>query len=277
MSDCHLAAAELPQRIHCWGRHVKEMNVGLIRNLPIDADLPATPTTRHSADEISMLADRVMGIISALFGTIYTIEGKGTGRHIHNMYPVIGDEYTQLGSSSMIDLDWHVEEAFHPARPTWLSLLCIRGDIAATTKVARVLDLQLQEDARRTLQQPRFKLRIDETYNEKILPKFVTTCVLTGPVTDEEIILDPAYTIIEDDVEASALAAIGSAAEQAHQRFTLTAGDQLVFNNRRVIHGRSAYLPRMDGTDRWLKRAFILESPEWLSRLSNGVIPFELY
>lgn len=275
MSGCRLAAAELPLNIYKWRDLVKELNVGLIRNLPIDSELPVTPTARHVVDHISMLSDSVIGTISALFGTIYTIEGKGTGRHIHNMYPVFGDEYTQLASSSKVDLEWHVEEAFHPVRPSWLSLLCLRSDAEAATKVARAKDLQLERDILQILRESRFDLRIDETYTKNASSTSITTCVLAGSLTDPEIVLDPAYTIFQDEIEIAAIAAVASAAKQVQQEFTLVEGDLLVFNNRRVIHGRSSFLPRMDGTDRWLKRGFILEPSDWISKLNNGVIPFE--
>lgn len=95
-------------------------------------------------------------------------------------------------------------------------------------------------------------------------------------MSDPEIVLDPAYTVFQDEIERTAVAAVESAAEQVHQPFTLMEGDLLVFNNRRTIHARSPFYPRMDGTDRWLKRTYILEASTWISKLSNGVIPFEI-
>jgi L-asparagine oxygenase len=272
---CQEAVKELPSSIYRWRDQIKTLDLGLIRNLPIDAPLPATPTAKYIMDDTPMLADGVIGIISALFGTIYTIEGKGNERHIQNMYPVIYDEYTQLGSSSKVELEWHVEEAFHPDRPTWLSLLCLRGDLEATTKIARVKDLQLHPSVTSILREFRFQLRIDETYGIKKPPTNITTSVLSGLITDPEVVLDPAYTIFQHDIESAAVAALISAAEHKHHRFTLMKGDYLVFNNRRMIHSRSAFRPRMDGTDRWLKRAFILEASKYDSKFRNGVIPFE--
>lgn len=282
MSGCLSAAAALPSNIHKWSDRAKELKIGLIRNLPIDSFLPTTPTAKHAVEHMSMLADSVIGTISALFGTVYTIEGKGSGRHIHNMYPVPGDEYTQLGSSSQVDLEWHTEEAFHPARPDWLSLLCLRGDVEAATKVARAKDLRLEPDVLQTLREFRFKLRIDETYTVDDAHTgdtsiaYVKTSVLTGANTDPEIVLDPAYTIFEDETEIDAVEAVAYAAERVQQEFTLTNGDLLIVHNRRVVHGRTSFRPRMDGTDRWLKRAYILEASKWTSRLKNGVIPFDL-
>lgn len=274
MSGCRLAVDKLPTRVLRWSERVKSLSVGLIRNLPIDDPLPKTPTTRHALDDLSMLADGVIGTVAALFGSVYTFEGKTTDRHIHNVYPIVGDEYTQLGSSK-VELEWHVEDGFHPARPNWVALLCLRGDEEAETRIARARDLRLPPSILRILRQPRFKLRIDDSFSSETHSTHVTTRVLAGSETDPEIVFDPAYTVCEDKDETEAVAAVVAAAEQAHQSFTLVEGDLLIFDNRRVIHGRSSYQPRMDGTDRWLKRALILKTSEWSTQFSNGTIQLE--
>src|ERR1051326_2434953 len=195
-----------------------------------------------------------------------------TARHIQNVHPVVGDENTQFGSNK-VNLDWHVEDAFHPARPTWVSLLCLRTDPAAETRIAKAQSLSLPLGVLKILRQRRFTLRIDESFSEEIRSTHVLTRVLTGPITNPQIALDPAYTICDHEDEVIALAAVASAANHAHQRITMLGGDLLIFDNRRVIHGRTAYQPRMDGSDRWLKRAHILSASKWTRKLSNGVIP----
>jgi len=40
----------------------------------------------------------------------------------------------------------------------------------------------------------------------------------------------------------------------------LEKGDLVIINNRRAIHGRSAFTPRYDGKDRWLQRVYITNS-----------------
>ena len=83
------------------------------------------------------------------------------------------------------------------------------------------------------------------------------------------------WTQRENEEEARAVAAVEAASYDVQQVFTLSAGDLLVFDNRRVVHTRSAYEARMDGTDRWLKRAFVLDNPTWCSRLRGGLVAFE--
>ena len=38
----------------------------------------------------------------------------------------------------------------------------------------------------------------------------------------------------------------------------LEAGDLLVLDNHRVVHGRSPFAARFDGADRWVQRAFVV-------------------
>jgi len=37
----------------------------------------------------------------------------------------------------------------------------------------------------------------------------------------------------------------------------LEPGDLLIINNRKVMHGRSEFIPRYDGQDRWLQRVYV--------------------
>jgi L-asparagine oxygenase len=55
-----------------------------------------------------------------------------------------------------------------------------------------------------------------------------------------------------------ALASVKSAARRATVSVGLAAGDLLVIDNRRAVHGRTAFSPRYDGRDRWLKRAYLV-------------------
>jgi len=273
MEGCRRAAGRLPTTILSWRDRGRTVDVALLQNLPVGSPLPATPCDRPGPQAVSMMADAVIGTFATLYGTLYTIQGKAAGRHIHDVCPVRGDEYTQLGSSQT-GLLWHVEEAFHPMRPTWLSLLCLRGDPGAVTKVARARDLDLPAGLALSLRERCFKLQVDETYGSLKEAATAMTCVLAGPTDDPEIVLDPAYTLYEDESQLAQVNVVADAAERAHQAFTLQEGDLLVFNNRRAVHARTAFAPRKDGMDRWLKRAFMIDGDAVVNLDSNGCIHF---
>ncbi len=46
-------------------------------------------------------------------------------------------------------------------------------------------------------------------------------------------------------------------AEDVRHEIQLQAGDLLVIDNRRCLHGRNSFVPRHDGTDRWLERVYV--------------------
>jgi hypothetical protein len=58
----------------------------------------------------------------------------------------------------------------------------------------------------------------------------------------------------------AALSALHDAVKHSTQQVVLAAGDILVIDNHRAVHGRTPFAPRYDGTDRWLKRALVVQS-----------------
>ena len=49
----------------------------------------------------------------------------------------------------------------------------------------------------------------------------------------------------------------------------LIPGDCLIINNRRLVHGRSSFKPKFDGTDRFVIRSFILNNIEKVKNKTN--------
>jgi L-asparagine oxygenase len=265
----------LPNGITAWRDKTRLKKIGLLRNLPIDTPLQPTPFIRRERTDPTMLADVIIGMIASLFGSLYTIEGKLESRLIHDIFPICGDEFTQLGTSSLVELDWHVEEAFHPSRPSWLLLLCLRGDPGVRTRVARVMDFRFSDQQLRLLRCSNCTLRVDETYSSQGSDAEFVVPLLSGDPRDPQIILDPAYTVFKSDSEVAAVELVKRAAEKTHTALNLSAGDCLVFDNRRTIHARTAFMPHLDGTDRWLKRAYALDEQDVDIQIRNGVLPFK--
>jgi alpha-ketoglutarate-dependent taurine dioxygenase len=58
----------------------------------------------------------------------------------------------------------------------------------------------------------------------------------------------------------AALDALHRAVKLSTKQVVLEAGDLLVVDNERAVHGRTPFVPRYDGTDRWLKRALVVRA-----------------
>ena len=56
----------------------------------------------------------------------------------------------------------------------------------------------------------------------------------------------------------TALAELHRVVKMVTQTVVLGDGDLLVIDNDRAVHGRTPFVPRYDGTDRWLKRALVV-------------------
>jgi hypothetical protein len=156
---------------------------------------------------------------------------------------------------------FHTEAAFHPHRPRYLLLLCLRGDPAAATTLASIHEVQhrLPDDVRRALFEPRFRTAVDESYlGTRSAHLGPPMAVLSGTRERPSMIFD-ADLMVGTDLEAErALRTLAEAVEEHHTSLVLEAGDLLVVDNHVAVHGRSPFTPRFDGTDRWLQRAFVV-------------------
>jgi alpha-ketoglutarate-dependent taurine dioxygenase len=65
--------------------------------------------------------------------------------------------------------------------------------------------------------------------------------------------------MVGTDVEAeSALHALGAALAANHVAVALAASDLVILDNDVVVHGRSPFEARYDGTDRWVQRIMVV-------------------
>ena len=56
----------------------------------------------------------------------------------------------------------------------------------------------------------------------------------------------------------------------------LTPGDLLMINNRTAVHGRSFFVPRYDGENRWLQRTY-LRKDLWTGRDAASADNFRVF
>jgi L-asparagine oxygenase len=87
------------------------------------------------------------------------------------------------------------------------------------------------------------------------------------------MIFDEDLMVGVDPVSAAALTELGQAITRRHLRLKLEPGDLLIIDNHRAVHGRGPFKPKFDGTDRWLQRAFVVQSlPDSDADLQGRVI-----
>ncbi len=174
----------------------------------------------------------------------------------------------QTSTSSDVELEFHTETAFHPHKPRYLLLLCLRGDPRAETllcSIPQVID-QLPLGVRQVLREPRFRTGVDESFGHlhrshdgshpRALGHLVP--VLSGTAARPTSTFDADLMVGVDDEARDALEALRQAIRSDHVGVTLRTGDLLVIDNAVAVHGRSSFAARFDGTDRWIQRTFVV-------------------
>jgi L-asparagine oxygenase len=232
----------------------------LLRGLPVGdlgftPDSPVSPTTKDRTSEFVLLA------AARRLGQPVGYLPEHGGELVQNLVPTKANAHRQVSTSSGVDLMFHTEAAFHPHRPRYLLLLCLRGDANAVTTLSSIFEVlpTLPWRVVDTLFQPRFRTAVDESYlhgraNELGAPM----PVLSGERHRPSMVFD-ADLMVGTDAEADdALRVLATAVEAHHTGLALQAGDLLVVDNNVAVHGRSSYTPRWDGYDRWLQRAMVV-------------------
>jgi alpha-ketoglutarate-dependent taurine dioxygenase len=85
-------------------------------------------------------------------------------------------------------------------------------------------------------------------------------------------VFDQELTTGLDDEAQAAVRELSAAIDELHTSVVLQAGDLLVVDNDRCVHGRSPFAARFDGTDRWLQRAFVIDDLAASAAERNGRI-----
>lgn len=233
----------------------------LIRGLPLGrlAPTPSEPTAPTSKDQTS---ERTLLAIATLLGEPVGYRPELGGRIVQNLVPTRLGSDKQVSTSSSVQLMFHTETAFHPYRPAYLLLLCLRGDPQADTTLASIHEVleDLSPETLEVLFQPRFRIGIDESFlngRENVLGE--PAPVLSGDPASPKMVFDEDLMVGTDPQANAALSELGQAVSRRHARVNLQAGDLLIIDNARAVHGRSTYKPRFDGSDRWLQRTFVID------------------
>jgi len=232
----------------------------LIRGVPV-GDLPATPVTpgaRTGKDNTSEFA--LLSVARSLGQPVGYLPEHG-GSIVQDLVPTAASAHQQVSTSSAVELEFHTETAFHPHRPRYLLLLCLRGDPNAGTLLCNICDVvdQLDPEVRSVLAQPRFRTGVDESFTDGRPAELRDPApVLRGDPRRPELVFDAGLMHGTDAQADAALAVLAEATRAARVSVTLEAGDLLVVDNHLCIHGRTPFAARFDGTDRWLQRSFVV-------------------
>ena len=258
------AAALLPTVVHDalvdFADMAARSGALLLRGLPV-GDLPPTPPTPTTPGTKDSVSEFTLLTVARRLGQPVGYEPEHGGDLVQNIVPTRAALDRQISTSSKVQLMFHTEAAFHPYRPRYLLLLCLRGDPTASTTLSSIYEVlpQLPTSVVDTLFEPRFRTAVDESYlhgRSNVLGE--PMAVLTGDRRRPSMVFDADLMVGIDEEADDALCALAGATAACHTSVALDAGDLLVVDNSVAVHGRSPFTARFDGTDRWVQRAFVV-------------------
>jgi len=236
---------------------------------------PATPFPSSVNEQSSKESARTLLHYAHQLGYPIAYAQEQNGQLIQNILPVHKTEAQQISTSSKVELALHTETAFHPYKPDYILLLCLRGDDKAATTYANVNDIveMLSPEVIKALKQPWYKTAVDDSFRTHGEPQKEFILPILSEVNNQlTITYDNFFMRGINDIANLALAEMNAAIMKCTKEIVLKTGDLLVIDNSMVIHGRKPFQARYDGTDRWVQRMLVRKQMPPDDQIDGNVI-----
>lgn len=236
----------------------------LIRTVPLDnATIPKTPLgNKYKVGETTILA-KIQAILISAISDMISYEAEGYGNLFQDVVPLKAMEHVQTSLGSNTELEIHTEQAFSNLKPDILSLACLRGDPEAFTHIFPIQTIleHTTPKEQELLRQPLWKTGVDLSFklnNNEFIDGDIRgpMPIISGPQDDPTLIFDQDLMTGITQEATDMIRKIVDIYYQYKIRHNLKPGEIILIDNRRAVHGRSAFKPRYDGNDRFLIRCF---------------------
>lgn len=231
-------------------------DIVLFKNLPIPENIQTPENNLSHLGESTILA-RCQALFNQYTGNMLSYEAEGKGHLFQDMVPNHALKNTQTSLGSAIELELHTEQAFSPLKPDYLCLGCIRGDKQAKTYFLHVdaILTNLSTEYQACLKDELWTMGIDLSF-------ILNGCNANtrGPIAiynNNELIFDQDLMNGVSEKADIIKQEIINIYLTHRKHIILEKGDLLFINNRKIVHGRSPFLPKFNGEDRFIIRSFI--------------------
>lgn len=243
----------------------------LIRGMPV-GPVAETPLASGSAQRTATTQAALLMLVTQALGQPISFRPEKGGAMVHDVVPVPGSEKFQ-GNEGSVLLSFHTENAFHPHRPDYVLLLCLRADhdrVAGlrTACIRQVRDL-LPPEHLATLFRPEFATAPPPSFG-MAAGTSEPHPVLSGAPEDPDVLVDFAATRPLTTAARQAMGVLQRLFADHAETHYLVPGDLAIVDNRVTVHGRTAFTPRYDGKDRWLQRTFATQDLRKSRLLRSG-------
>jgi L-asparagine oxygenase len=233
----------------------------LVRGLPQDRVPGQTPKQRNEAVARPLHGHAWIAIAVRRLGHEYAYALEKGGAVVQNIHPTGEGAETQSNASWKVDLCLHTENAFHPIRPDFVVLYCVRAPTPPpATRLAFIDDVirRLTDHEAAILRQERFTVDVVESFRCEGASALSLPLRVLGGATRRQTVRWHESLRPGDDAATGAWEAFAEAAAASVCDVRLAPGDLLAFANDRCLHGRASFDARLDGQDRWLLRSYAL-------------------
>lgn len=192
----------------------------------------------------------------------------GTPIHDHNAGPMIMDikpsphDTTENPTSyyTWNDFDFHTDLTFAETPPELLAVVCVQphahGEGFSLFADAECCLRYLSRSALHELQKPQFEFGAPLHYRGGPISRRPVLTLNAKGKFDLRLRFDKLTT--PNEQAKSALRELYEALNRARVQISLKQNSAYILNNRRVVHGRTAFTPVFDATDRHLKRIYAM-------------------
>jgi len=255
--------SEVLQALLEFRRCSNDDGVIVIRGFPIDEfRIGQTPPHWSNTVQTKQYFETEMYLlgIASILGEVFSFNTQHEGNIVQNIVPVYTDINEQVGTGGGVFLEWHTEEAFHPLRADFIGLLCLRSDPSAATTFASIRQISIPDKYKRCLFEKKFQAGIDKAHGGSGKAEDgPLISVLFGQYEDPYLRIDTSCIRAKpgEIVAQEALEYLVTSITAVARQIVLQQGDLLFLDNLRVVHGRTAFKPRFDGSDRWIQRVSV--------------------
>ncbi|AGB27347.1 Taurine catabolism dioxygenase TauD, TfdA family (plasmid) [Mycobacterium sp. JS623] len=232
---------------------------GLVLTGVIVGDAPPTPESAINDITHKTLLAKELAVVLSVICHLAGFRAESGGALIQSLLPTKADRYEQTSTGSHAELLAHTEQAFSDFRPDYLGLACFRGDPHAITYLlsARALVRHLPGRAIELLQDKAYYTGVDTSFirGGAVAEDRGPMAVLGGPLGDPLLRYDGELMYSPSPEHQEALELVHAVYLERRVGVALKAGDILVVDNSRSIHGRSPFRPQWDRGDRYICRA----------------------
>lgn len=255
--------AELVARLEDFRDHGNQHGYLLIRGLPVQSELPTTPTVTPAPEDRELITGEAwLALVGRVLGYATGYHELRAGTVYHDVYPSPDAHYLSSETSETL-LEFHTEMTYHQEQPQYVMLACSRSDHEgkAATLVASVrnaLKLVAPEHIKELLTNP-VPCHVDVSFRGGVEDPGAIASVyaLSGDPEDPLLGYDRELMAPETPAAKAAVAALSDALDEVTEAVYACPGDLLIVDNYRTTHARTPFTPRWDGQDRWLHRMYI--------------------